>query len=126
MEEFQSFSQSEMEIMQVIWETAAPVTTTYLQQIFSHKGWKGQTIATFMARLVEKGALTVTRQGKANLYTAVLSKEEYRQKEAANVIDSMYHGSMRDFLAAFYGGKKLSQKESEELKQWFEQEVLRD
>lgn len=126
MEEFQSLSQSEMEIMQVIWETAAPVTTAYLQEIFSYKGWKGQTIATFMARLVEKGVLTVTRQGKSNLYTAALSQEEYRQKEAANVIDSMYHGSMRDFLAAFYGGKKMSQKESEELKQWFEQEVLRD
>ena len=126
MEEFQSLSQSEMEIMQVIWETAAPVTTTYLQEVFSHNGWKGQTIATFMARLVEKGVLTVVRQGKSNVYTPALSQEQYRQREAANVIDSMYHGSLRDFLAAFYGGKKMSQRESEELKQWFEQEVLRD
>lgn len=126
MEEFQSLSQSEMEIMQVIWETAAPVTTSYLLDVFSHKGWKGQTIATFMARLVEKGLLTVTRQGKSNLYTPALTREQYRQREAANVIDSMYHGSLRDFLAAFYGGKKISLKESEELKQWFEQEVLRE
>ncbi len=126
MEEFQSLSQSEMEIMQVIWETAAPVTTGYLQEVFFHKGWKGQTIATFMARLVEKGLLTVTRQGKSNLYTPELTREQYRQREAANVIDSMYHGSLRDFLTAFYGEKKISPKEAEELKQWFEQEVLRE
>lgn len=126
MEEFQSLSQSEMEIMQVIWETAAPVTTSYLLEVFAHKGWKGQTIATFMARLVEKGLLTVTRQGKSNLYTPALTREQYRQREAANVIDSMYHGSLRDFLAAFYGEKKISPKEAEELKQWFEQEVLRE
>ena len=126
MEEFQSLSQSEMEIMQVIWETTAPVTTGYLQEVFAHKGWKGQTIATFMARLVEKGLLTATRQGKSNLYTPALTREQYRQREAANVIDSMYHGSLRDFLAAFYGEKKISPKEAEELKQWFEQEVLRE
>ena len=126
MEEFQSLSQSEMEIMQVVWETAAPVTTGYLQEVFSHKGGKGQTIATFMARLVEKGLLTVTRQGKSNLYTPELTREQYRQREAANVIDSMYHGSLRDFLTAFYGEKKISPKEAEELKQWFEQEVLRE
>ena len=126
MEEFQSLSQSEMEIMQVIWETAAPVTTSYLLEVFAHKGRKGQTIATFMARLVEKGLLTVTRQGKSNLYTPALTREQYRQREAANVIDSMYHGSLRDFLAAFYGEKKISPKEAEELKQWFEQEVLRE
>ena len=123
---FQSLSESEMEIMQVIWETAAPVTTAYLLEVFAHKGWKGQTMATFMTRLVDKGLLTVTRQGKANLYTPAISQEQYRQREAANVIDSMYHGNLQDFLAAFYSGKKISQKEFGELMQWFEQEVHRE
>ena len=123
---FQSLSESEMEIMQVIWETAAPVTTAYLLEVFAHKGWKGQTIATFMTRLVDKGLLTVTRRGKANLYAAAISQEQYRQREAVNVIDSMYHGSLQDFLTAFYGGKKISRQECEELMQWFDQEVHRD
>ena len=59
---FQSLSESEMEIMQVIWETATPVTTAYLLEVFAHKGWKGQTIATFLTRLADKGVLTVTRK----------------------------------------------------------------
>ncbi len=123
---FQSLSESEMEIMQVIWETASPMTTAYLLEVFSHKGWKGQTIATFMTRLVDKGVLNVTKQGKANLYTAAISAEEYRQREAAHVIDSMYHGSLQDFLAAFYGGKKISSQEAQDLMQWFDREVHRD
>lgn len=123
---FQSLSESEMEIMKVIWETAAPVTTAYLLEVFAHKGWKGQTMATFMTRLVDKGLLTVIRRGKANLYTPAISREQYRQREAANVIDSMYHGSLQDFLAAFYSGKKISQKEFGELMQWFDQEVHRE
>ena len=123
---FQSLSESEMEIMQMIWETAAPVTTAYLLDVFAHKGWKGQTIATFMTRLVDKGVLTVTRKGKANLYAPAISMEQYRQREAANVIDSMYHGSLQDFLTAFYVGKKISQQEYKELMRWLDQEVSRD
>ena len=123
---FQSLSESEMEIMQMIWETAAPVTTAYLLDVFAHKGWKGQTIATFMTRLVDKGVLTVTRKRKANLYAPAISMEQYRQREAANVIDSMYHGSLQDFLTAFYGGKKISQQEYKELMRWLDQEVSRD
>lgn len=126
MDAFQSLSESEMEIMQVIWETATPVTTAYLLEVFAHKGWKGQTIATFLTRLADKGVLTVTRKGKANLYAPAISKEQYRQREAANVIDSMYHGSLQNFLTAFYGGKEISQHEYKELIQWLDQEVSRD
>ena len=126
MRTFQSLSESEMEIMEVIWESAAPVTTAQLLEVFSHKGWKAQTMSTFLSRLVEKGVLAVERRGKANLYTPAMTPEQYRQQEAAHVIDSMYHGSLRDFLAAFYGGKKLTQAEAAELKAWFDQEVGRD
>ena len=123
---FQSLSESEMEIMQVIWEMATPVTTTQMLEIFAHKGWKAQTMSTFLTRLVEKGVLTAARKGKSNFYTPAITLEEYRQLEAEHVIESMYHGSLRNFLAAFYGGKKLSRTEAEELKAWFDQEAHYD
>ena len=75
MHTFQSLSESEMEIMEVIWESAAPVTTAQLLEVFSHKGWKAQTMSTFLSRLVEKGVLAVERRGKANLYTPAMTPE---------------------------------------------------
>lgn len=123
---FQSMSESEMEIMQVIWELEAPVTTAQMLEIFAHKGWKAQTMSTFLSRLVEKGVLTVARQGKSNLYTPAVTLEEYRRLEAQHVIESMYHGSLQNFLAAFYGGKRMSRAEAEELKAWFDQEARHD
>ena len=123
---FQSLSESEMEIMRAIWDAAGPMSTAQLLEIFAHKGWKAQTMSTFLSRLVEKGVLAVERQGRANLYTPAVTPEQYRQQEAEHIIDSMYHGSLRNFLAAFYGGKKLTQAEAAELKAWFDQEVGRD
>lgn len=123
MSNFQSLSDSEMEIMRTIWGLASPVTTAQLLEIFAHKGWKVQTMSTFLTRLVDKGVLSAAKRGKANYYTPSVTQEEYRQLEAEHVIDSMYHGDLRNFLAAFYGGKGLSRAEAEELRQWFDQEA---
>lgn len=123
---FQSLSDSEMEIMQEIWRAQPPVTSNQLLTTFAHKAWKAQTMSTFLTRLVDKGLLSVKRRGKTNEYTPAVTEREYHKREARHVIDSMYHGSMLDFLTAFYGGKGLSAAEAEQLKQWFEQEVDHD
>lgn len=123
MKAFQSLSESEMEIMRVIWKTDAPMTTAQLLDIFAHKGWKAQTMSTFLTRLVDKGALSAEKRGKANLYTPAVSQKEYHALEARHLIDSMYHGDLLDFLAAFYGGKGISKTELAELKAWFDKEA---
>lgn len=123
MKPFQSLSESEMEIMRVIWKSEPPVTTSQLLEIFAHKGWKAQTMSTFMARLVEKGVLHVEKHGKLNSYTPTVNEEGYHQMEAQHVIDSMYHGSVLDFLAAFYGGGGISKAEVDAVKQWFDKEA---
>ena len=126
MTQFQSLSDSEMEIMQAIWSLPSPVTTSQLLKLFAHKDWKVQTLSTFLTRLVEKGALRVEKQGKSNLYFPALTQADYHKQEAKHVIDSMYHGSLLDFLAAFYGGQGISKEELSELRQWFEQEAQHD
>ena len=123
MKQFQSLSDSEMEVMRVIWASPTPVTSGEMLEHFSAKGWKIQTVSTFLTRLVEKGALKIEKRGRSNLYSPALTPEEYRRREARNVVDTMYHGSMSDFMAAFYGGKPADKREIEELRDWFEREM---
>lgn len=108
--------------MQVIWECDHPVTSSELLNIFAQskgKEWKGQTIATFLARLVDKGLLVATKQGRSNTYVPCLSPEEYKQREAQSVLNVMYQGSIKNFLSALYDGGKMSKEEITELKKWF-------
>lgn len=86
-----------------------------------HKGkeWKGQTIATFLARLVEKGVLTSIKQGRANIYEPRLSPEEYRRREAKSLLETLYEGSIKNFLTTLYDGKELTKDEIVELRRWF-------
>ena len=123
MKQFQSLSESEMEVMRVIWASPTPVTSAEMLERFSAKGWKIQTVSTFLTRLVDKGALKMEKRGRSNLYSPALTPEEYRRREARNVVDTMYGGSMLDFMAAFYGGNHADERELDELRDWFEREM---
>jgi BlaI family transcriptional regulator, penicillinase repressor len=122
MNNFQKLSETEMEVMQVIWESGHPVTSGELLDIFAQqkgKEWKGQTIATFLARLVEKGVLTSIKQGRANIYKPRMSPEEYRRQEAKSLLETLYEGSVKNFLTTLYDGKELTKDEITELRRWF-------
>ena len=108
--------------MQVIWEIDRPVKSSELLNFFVQqrgKDWKGQTIATFLARLVDKGLLLVKKEGRSNIYVPCLSPQEYKRWEAQSLLNVMYQGSIKNFLSALYDGKGVTEKEINELKQWF-------
>ncbi|MEK3731618.1 BlaI/MecI/CopY family transcriptional regulator [Paenibacillus sp. FSL M8-0334] len=121
MNQIQKLSDTEMELMEVIWECEPPVTSTELLRIFAGRGkaWKAQTISTFLSRLVDKGALEATRHGRTNMYTPLISPEDYKLAETKHVLDGLYQGSVKNLIAALYDGDKLSDEDVEELKQWF-------
>lgn len=123
MTNFQKLSETEMEVMQIIWASGHPMTSGELLDIFARnkgKEWKGQTMATFLARLVEKGVLISTKQqGRTNIYEPCMSPEEYRSQEAKSLLETLYEGSVKNFLAALYDGKELEKEEIVELRRWF-------
>lgn len=124
MSNFQKLSETEMDIMNIIWSSDKPITSGELLEIFYEKEgkeWKGQTIATFLSRLVKKGVLELTKKGRVNYYSQRMTLEEYKQNEAQSILDKRYKGSVSNFLAALYN-KKISKKEVEEIKKWFSEE----
>lgn len=115
---FHSLSETEMELMNVIWKKNRPFRSNELLDTFSEKEWKGQTISTFLTRLVYKGLLSVKKEGRANIYTPCLTLQEYQQKQAQSLLDAMYQGSVNNFLAALYEDK-VTPDELDELQRWF-------
>lgn len=117
----QKLSETELELMREIWSCEPPVTSAELLRIFAEKGreWKGQTMSTFLSRLVEKGALEATRHGRTNRYVPIVSPEEYKLLETQHVLDGLYQGSVKNLVAAMYDGQKLSGDDLDELRKWF-------
>lgn len=113
-------SDSEMELMNIIWSSSEPVTSAGIEKKLD-TAWKSTTIRTFLKRLTAKGVLKVTQEGKINYYTPVISREDYKKSCTEEFIKDMHSGSLKNLLAALYSKEKPSESEIEEIKKWFEE-----
>ena len=116
-------SDAELEIMEKVWELGAPVTAAQLTERLEEKGWKPSTLLTFLARMVNKGALAVEKQGKQNLYRPLVSAADYRADAARELLRPYYSGSVKSMVGALYDGKGPSDEELAELRAWLDEEV---
>ena len=118
--EMKNLTEAEAEIMSKIWEMNAPVSSAMLLAEFSEtRGWKAQTICTFLSRLVNKNFLSVEKRGTANIYTAVISKSDFEHSVTEDLISKTYNGSVKNMIASLVDCGKISREEIEELKDWF-------
>ena len=113
-------SEAELEIMKVLWDSDEPVTSLDIGKAVEAHGWKKTTIATFLARLTEKGAVSAEKRGKLYYYAPLVDVKEYRKSKTDNLIKSLYHGSIKEFAASLFEDSKLSEKDIAELRAIFE------
>lgn len=108
---------SELEIMMVVWGADGPVTSSYVRESLKEtKQWKITSVLTFLSRLVEKGFLSCTREGKTNFYSAQVGEQEYLQKESRSFLERLYGNSLPSLVASLYRGKAVSEEDLLELR----------
>ena len=113
-------SEMELEVMREVWGMAAPVTVARVLEIFSaRRGWKTSTLSTIMDRLIEKGYLTKSAQGKANIYTPVITEAAHKEHETRTFLAEVHNGSVKSFIAALADGSGMSPEEIAEIRAWF-------
>jgi len=112
---------SELEILQVLWENS-PRTVREVNEILNKKKETGYTTTLkLMQIMLEKGLVSREREGKTHLYTAI-AKENDTQKELLDkFIDKVFQGSASKLMMQALGRKKPSAAEIKEI-----QEILKD
>lgn len=106
---------TELEVMKALWQLGPDTCRADLECALAPRGWAGNTINTYLARLVEKGVVSVRRDGKSNRYTPLVSQEDYLAFDSRAVLSRLYGSSPSNFLAALARGG-LDRREVEELR----------
>jgi BlaI family penicillinase repressor len=115
---FEKITDSELEIMQVLWEAGDALPVTEIRQRLCEKTeWESSTIKTLVQRLFKKGAIKQEKRG-VYYYTPMISREEYNLYATKNLIEKLYHGSAKNLVAALVGSG-LSEKDVSELREMF-------
>lgn len=111
MEKYKLFD-AELKFMNIIWERE-PIGSGDLVKVCNEKlGWKKSTTYTVLRKLCNRGIL----KNEKAIVTAIIKKEETQRYESHEVVDKSFGGSLPKFLTAFFGDKKISREEADELK----------
>lgn len=112
-------SDSEFEIMKVLWSRSAPMTSNeILDGVKDRYDWKLSGLMTFLARMVDKGYVYCDRSTRTNYYSAVVSQDAYKTHESQSFLEKLYDNSATKMIAHLYKGKKISQDEINELRSY--------
>lgn len=118
----QTVTETEYELMKVLWKSDKPLSFGEILTAVSEKNWVRNTVGTMLSRLCDKGVVDYEKKGKFNLYYAVLPEDEYTKSETKSFLSKLYNGSIGNLVASLYQNKEISQSEMETLKKIIDSE----
>lgn len=114
-----NLGEAELEIMQVIWNSEMPVTSScILKELQGRRKWQLSTLMTSLSRLSDKGFVICDRSTGTNLYSPIVSENDYKARESRNFLKRLYNNSIQNMVAALYGDKVLKDSDMAELRDY--------
>jgi BlaI family penicillinase repressor len=113
-------SESELEIMKVLWAKKRPLSVQDVCDEMIDREWKYSTVATLLGRMVKKGAIAGKKKGYLYYYTPLLDEKEYKIAQAKKFVNKLYAGSVKNLVACLFENQELSDEEIVELRELFD------
>lgn len=110
-------SESEWDIMQVLWSNSPLTANKMVESVSNSRAWKDKTIKTLINRLLKKGAIRFEKKGREYHYYPVISEKECKMAESRSFIRRVYSGAVKPFLASLVESDEITLEDIEELKQ---------
>ncbi|MBL7826064.1 MAG: BlaI/MecI/CopY family transcriptional regulator [Saprospiraceae bacterium] len=116
-------SESELEILKVIWELEPVSVRDIHERISAVNGVGYTTVLKQIQRLTEKGLLEKTIHDGTHLYRAIIREDAVKENLATKMLNTAFGGSAVQMLMHALGNRKASAEELQELKTWLDQQI---
>ena len=124
MEIIRRLPDSELEVMQVIWDCTPPVSRSAIEaKLQDTHPMALTTLLTLLTRLSEKGFLIAEKAGRSKCYTPTVSRQDYLAAQSRRFLDKLCGGSLSAFANALCGSG-LTKEELAELRDLLERDAL--
>jgi BlaI family penicillinase repressor len=121
MEPTVSISESEWEVMTLVWAAAPVAAAELVDQLSRKRGWAARTTRTLLERLVAKGALTYEQDGKRYLYRPAITMAECVRRESRCFLDRVFGGKPAAMLVHLVRETPLTPDEIADLRRLLKQ-----
>ena len=113
-------SETEWEVMKVLWATAPLSADEIIARLTAQDDWHPKTAKTLLNRLVKKKALDFEKDGRAYLYRPLVKEADCVRAATDSFLDRVFGGSLAPMVAHFVERKKMSAEQIRELKRLLE------
>lgn len=110
-----ALSETQWEIMNVIWDRAPCSVADVWKPLNERRGVSRNTIQTQIVRLEEKGWLTHQEGEGGFLYTPTVSREQSQQASIQRLIETVFDGSSESLVLTLLNGT-LSKSEADRIR----------
>ena len=123
-EKLRRLPDSELEVMQVLWELEEPISRPAIEEKMAQKrSLAVTTLLTLLTRLAEKGYVRVEKEGRRSRYVPLVTRREYQAAQSRCFVEKVCGGSISAFASALCDSG-LSREELAELRRLLEEDKL--
>lgn len=104
-------------VMKALWKIEPCTSSEIVGEVSREQEWNDKTIRTLINRLISKGAVRAEKtDGKAFIYSSLISEKDYIKVENDNFINKLYGGSVKLMLTSFVENNNFTEEEIQNLK----------
>lgn len=117
----EKISDAELEVLKILWASEGPLSERQIiDALTKETKWHRATIQTLIRRLYEKGV--VQREKKEIFYySSLISEEQYAKEQTRDFLNKVYRGSARNLVSTMLSNDILSEKDMDELKNYWQE-----
>ena len=110
-------SDAEWKVMTAVWTSHPAAVRDVLEALPADTGWAYSTVKTMLARLVDKGALAMSKRGNTSLFEPLISRQEARRSAVRSLAEKAFGGAFGSLVHHLLDEEKLSGRERAELRE---------
>ena len=109
-------SDSELDVMLVLWECEKPTRPSALLEILNQThDWSISTLQTLLARLYEKKVVDFQVEKRFRYFYPIITKKEFALRETDHLIKKIGESSPVSLMAGLLGNATLNSEEIEQI-----------
>ncbi len=109
-------TESELEILQVIWEFGSSTVRFINDRLNQNKKVGYTTTLKLMQIMTEKGILSRNTESRTHIYSSLITQDEAQQQMLDKLLKSVFGGSAKNLVIQALGNHKSTKTELEEIK----------
>ena len=111
-------SDSELEIMRILWRETRPYKVSELcDELAQTKDWSKTTIGTLVTRLRDKGIIEPAERYGVARYVPLISEDDYILEKEKALLEKL--GSVKKLAVAMVRNGHLNKEDIDELREYF-------